>query len=138
MRKITTPIAVALFAATFFLSSFSSDPKPKTKDLAGIWEMQINNRPTGFLKIFGTGGDVTNVRLTPLGFVKTLSGSYEIQSDSTYIEKVEEHENAALNKTNVVLRYQMDNPNTLTISYTINNFQGKETYRRVPFTIIVN
>lgn len=88
--------------------------------------MQINNRSTGFLKISGTGGDVTNVRLTPLGFVKMLSGSYEIQSDSIYIEKVTEHENTALNKTNVVLRYQMGNPNTLTISYTINNFHGKK------------
>ncbi len=138
MRKITIPIAVALFAIILFFSSFSSDPKPKTKDLAGIWEMQINNRPTGLLKILGTGGDVTNVKLTPLGFVKTLSGTYEIQSDSTYIEKVAEHENVTLNKTSVVLRYQMDNPNTLTISYTINNFHGKETYRRVPFTIVVN
>lgn len=138
MRKITIPISVALFAIILFFSSFSSDPKPQIKDLAGIWEMQINNRPTGLLKILGTGGDVTNVKLTPLGFVKTLSGTYEIQSDSTYIEKVAEHENVTLNKTSVVLRYQMDNPNTLTISYTINNFHGKETYRRVPFTIVVN
>ena len=140
MRKPTFKKAagIAIALASFFLSAFHIDPKPKTKDLAGIWEMQINNRPTGFLKIFGTGGDVTNVRLTPLGFVKTLSGSYEIQSDSTYIEKVAEHENAALNKTNVVLKYQMDNPNTLTISYTINNFHGKETYRRVPVRPVVN
>lgn len=100
--------------------------------------MQINNRPTGLLKILGAGGDVTNVRLTPLGFVKTLSGFYEVQSDSTYVEKVTEHENASLNKTSVLLKYQMDNPNTLTISYTINNFQGTETYRRVPFSIVVN
>ena len=140
MRKTTikTATGITLVLASLFLSAFSVHPKPKTKDLAGIWELQINNRPTGFLKIFGTGGDVTNVKLTPLGFVKTLSASYEIQSDSTYIEKIVEHENAILNKTNVVLKYQMDNPNTLTLSYTINNFQGKETYRRVPFTIVVN
>ncbi len=129
---------MALVLTSFFLSAFVADPQPKTKNLAGIWEMQINNRPTGFLKILGTGGEVTNVRLTPLGFVKTLSDSYEIQSDSTYIEKVTEHETNTLNQTNVVLRYQMDNPNTLTISYTIKNFHGKETYRRVPFTIVVN
>ncbi|MCH5715641.1 DUF4488 domain-containing protein [Niabella hibiscisoli] len=101
MRKtaLNTVTAIALLLSTVLFSAFSTeDPKPGNKPLAGIWEMQINNRPTGILKILGTGGDLSNVRLTPLGFVKTLWGSYEIQSDSTYIEKVEEHENAILNK----------------------------------------
>lgn len=129
----------ALILIAFCFSAFSQkDPKPGPKSLTGIWEMQINNRPTGFLKILGAGGDLTNVRLTPNGFFRTLGGSYEIQSDSTYIEKIEESENPALNKKQLTIRYNMDNANTLTISYTINNYQGKETYRRVPFTIIVN
>ncbi|GEM_PF-3404653 len=141
MRKTTlkTVSVIALLLSALLFSAFSTEePKPGAKPLAGIWEMQINNRPTGILKILGAGGDLSNVRLTPLGFVKTLWGSYEIQSDSTYIEKVEEHENTALNKKSVVLKYKMDNPNMLKISYTINDFHGEETYKRVPFTIVVN
>lgn len=137
LLKLLTGAAFILI--TVFFSAFSKeDPQPNPKSLTGIWEMQINNRPTGFLKILGTGGDLTNLRLTPNGFFRTLGGSYEIQSDSTYIERIEESENPALNKKTLIIRYNMDNANTLTITYTINNYQGKETYRRVPFTIIVN
>lgn len=136
-RKTLTVLPLLLIACSFF--SFSEkDPVPDKKLLTGIWEMQLNNRPTGFLKIFGASGEISNVQLTPLGFVKTLEGSYEIQSDSTYIEKVEQHQNTSLNKKEVIIGYHLDNPNMLTITYNINNFQGKEVYRRVPFTLTVN
>ncbi len=97
--------------------------------------MQINNRPTGFLKILGTGGDLTNLRLTPNGFFRTLGGSYEIQSDSTYIERIEESENPALNKKTLIIRYNMDNANTLTITYTINNYQAKKPTAEYPLLL---
>lgn len=120
------------------LSSFSADdPKPDSKGIIGIWEMLVDNRPTGFLKILGPGGDLNNVRLTPVGFITTLRGSYEIQSDSTYVEKIEESEDPGLNRKNLTVRYNMDNANLLTITYTLNNYQGKETYRRVPFTVVL-
>jgi len=105
------------------------------KDLIGVWEMLYNGKPTGFLKIIGSDGRLTNIVSTPQGFLTTLTGSFEITSDSTYTEKIEKSVNSVLTGTHNKITYKMDNANYMVIYFLVKDKVYQETYRKVGFAI---
>lgn len=127
-----TIFVTAAFVILFCCSSFVNKDYNSATSLKGIWELFVNNRPTGFLKILATDGKLTNIAMTNSGFVETLKGTYEIQSDSVYIEKIEKSVDHTLNGINNKMVYKMDNENTLTIMFFVNGHSLTETYHRIP------
>ena len=140
MKKlILKAIAVVTFIVFIIAAAgFKQVAKEKIlgqKDLVGVWEMLYNGKPTGVLKIIGSDGSLVNIVSTPKGFLTTLTGSFEITSDSTYIEKIEKSINSFLSGTSNEITYKMDNTNNMMIRFLVKEKTYIESYRKVPFAI---
>lgn len=135
LRAITIVTFIVFIIVAFSFKQATEERNHGQKDLVGVWEMLYNGKPTGVLKVIGSDGSLVNIVSTPKGFLTTLTGSFEITSDSTYIEKIEKSINSFLNGTSNEITYKMDNASSMVIRFLVKEKTYLESYRKVPFAI---
>lgn len=125
MKKIFLPV---LFLMLIVASSFGLQPSNK---LIGIWELQMDNGPTGLLKIFNADGTTTSIGLADEGMGISLRGTYELKSESTYQEKIIESAYSEQNGTQKLVNFELVGDSVLQLSYKIGNESYNEEYKKL-------
>lgn len=125
MKKIFIPV---LFLMLIVASSFGLQPSNK---LMGIWELQMDNGPTGLLKIFNADGTTTSIGLAEEGMGISLRGTYELKSESAYQEKIIESAYSEQNGTQKLVTFKITGDSVLHLSYKIDNETYNEEYKKL-------
>ena len=121
---------IPFLLGAFLLIICSSAPKPDNR-LAGIWELQMEDSPTGLLKIFNKDGSFTNIGLGDNGFGIAAEGTYALQSENSYLEKIAVSSFKDQQGTQKEVRFLISGDSTLHIAYTIAGTTYNEDYKRL-------
>lgn len=137
MKRIILPLpALALFALMTF-DTYGQQQVPldmaeqNAAKIEGIWEFRgtrtrpdadFRRPPVTILKILSGDGVINNLAVTPKGSVITASGTYTVESDSTYVEHIlQAHHNLAIDNKDVRLFYKIKDDKQLYLRFSLEN-----------------
>ncbi|MGV4332886.1 DUF4488 domain-containing protein [Ornithobacterium rhinotracheale] len=125
MNQWFKKIGICAFLSLASLS-FAQQHIAESKNLVGIWQhvYPISNEnyiKTGNYKIITPDGTFSLVFIGKNKTTLTGYGTYKITSDSTFTEKMISHISPKFDKSGSILRYKMQDENTLLQSFKAQN-----------------